>query len=186
MMVKVMELARIKGNLEELPEAPKRRKGKRLTALRSWTIGGVGEAIAFWALHKARFWRVVKSLLLQYKNGDGITKVSSFISPNQLRQGLCFLPSYDERYYRRKFLTDEQIKLTFRWDFLALKKENKERMSSPCLIEVKTQSTFEPSEDYRLFKKRDFSKEKTAGFQIFCLRIVLKENWGFEAIFEKL
>jgi len=51
---------------------------------------------------------------------------------------------------------------------------------------VKTLSKVKPSEDYRLFKKRDFSREKEAGFRIFCLRVKLKENWRFEVVFEEL
>jgi hypothetical protein len=51
---------------------------------------------------------------------------------------------------------------------------------------VKTLSRVESSDDYRLFKKRDFSKEKEAGFRFFCLRVMLKENWRFEVIFEEL
>lgn len=145
-------------------------------ALRCWTIGGVGEVIGFWALHKAKFWWIVKPLMLQ---GMGKGNTLTFISPNQIRQGLCWLPNSAERYYR-KILTEEQINLTFRWDFLAKKAK------TPCLIEVKTQSAIEPHDDYRLFKKRNFSKEKQAGFRIFCLRVVLGEDWKFEALFEEL
>ncbi|MCW4003258.1 MAG: hypothetical protein NWE95_05015 [Candidatus Bathyarchaeota archaeon] len=171
---------RIEGNLKQLPQL-KRRGGRNMSnALRSWTIGDVGEVIGFWALHKARFWRIVKPLLLQHKSEDKLVNISSFISPNQLRQGLCWLPNSDERYYR-KILTEEQIQLTFRWDFLALKYK-----VGPCLVEIKTQSGTEPSDDYRLFKKRDFSKEKKMGFQIFCLRVVLRENWEFEVVIEEL
>ena len=136
----------------------------------------MGEVIGFWALHKAKFWWIVKPLMLQ---GMGKGNMLTFISENQLRQGLCWLPSSAERYYR-KTLTEEQIKLTFRWDFLAKKSK------TPCLIEVKTQSGAEPSDGYRLFKKRDFSREKQAGFRILCLRVVLKENWDFETLFEEL
>jgi len=170
-----MTLTRVKGNLKRLPTV---KCGKRdmSNALRSWTIGGVGEALGFWALHRAKFWRIVKPLMLQ---GLGNGNIIAFISPNQLRQGLCWLPSDSERYYR-KALTEEQIKLAFRWDFLANK------LGHPCLIEVKTQSGIEPSDDHRLFKKRDFSREKQAGFQVFCLKVVLMENWEFEAFFEEL
>jgi len=181
-------LTKIEGNLKELPQAQDRGGRKISSALRSWTIGGAGEAIALWALCKVRFWRIVKPLLIQHRNNDEIVNISSFISPNQLRQGLCWLPNEDELYYRKKILTDEQIKLTYRWDFLALKiqKEIGKNKVFPCLIEVKTLSKVEPSEDYRLFKKRDFSREKEAGFRIFCLKVMLKENWRFEVMFEEL
>jgi hypothetical protein len=170
-----MALTHIEGNLKQLPTVKCGRRGMS-NALRCWTIGGVGEVIGFWALHKARFWYIVKPIMLQ---GMGKGNILTYISPNQLRQGLCWLPSSAERYYR-KILTDEQIKLTFRWDFLANKPK------APCLIEIKTQSGTEPSDDYRLFKKRDFSKEKQEGFRVFCLRVVLRENWEFEVLFEEL
>jgi hypothetical protein len=114
-------LDKIRGNLRELPQVQDQGRRKISTALRSWTIGGVGETIALWTLYKARFWRIVKPLRIQYRNNGKMVDVSSFISPNQLRQGLCLLPNEDERYYRKKILTEEQIKLTYRWDFLALK-----------------------------------------------------------------
>lgn len=186
-MVKTMALTRIEENLKQLPQV-KRRGGRNMSnALRSWTIGGVGEVIGFWSLHKARFWRIVKPLLLQHKSEDKLVNISSFISPNQLRQGICKFPTEDELYYR-KILTEEQIELTFRWDFLALRiqKEIGKHIVCPCLVEIKTQSGAEPSDGYRLFKKRDFSREKKIGFRIFCLRVVLRENWEFEVMFEEL
>lgn len=170
-----MALTRIEGNLKQLPTV---KCGKRdlSNAFRSWTIGGIGEVIAFLALHKAKFSCIVKPLMLQ---GMGKGNILIFISPNQLRQGLFWHSRGTERYYQ-KTLTEEQFKLAFRWDFLAMK------LKAPCLIEVKTQSGSEPSDYYRLFKKRDFSREKQAGFRIFCLRVVLKENWDFETLFEEL
>lgn len=156
-------------------------------ALRYWTIGGIGEVVGFWALHRARFWRIVKPLLLQHKREGELENISSFISPNQLRQGICMFPTNDELYYR-KILTEEQIELTRRWDFLALKIQRGigKQTVCPCLVEVKTQSGAEPSDDYRVFKKRDFSREKKMGFRIFGMSVVLGEDWGFEAVFEEL
>ncbi len=164
----------IEGNLKALPAVEKGKKDFTNT-LRCWTIGGVGEVISFWGLHKAKFWRIVKPIMFQGCLINGL----AFVSPNQIRQGLCLLPNSDERYYRKR-LTDEQIKLTYRWDFLALKPKG------PFLIEIKTQSAIEPHDDYRLFKKRDFSKEKQAGFSVLCLRIVLRADWQFEVLFEEL
>jgi len=186
-MMKTMTLTRTEGNLKQLPQVKRRGRRNMSNALRLWTIGGVGEVIGFWALHKARFWRIVKPLLLQHKREDELENISSFISPNQLRQGICMLPTEDELYYR-KILTEEQIEFTCRWDFLALRIQRGigEHAVSPCLVEIKTQSGAEPSDDYRLFKKRDFSREKKIGFRIFCLRIVLRENWEFEVVFEEL
>ena len=163
----------IKGNLKQLPDVSKRGGKDVSSAFRSWVIGDIGEVIGFWVLHKARFWRIVKPLLLQHRDKGKIKNISSFISPDQIRQGLCYLPSADERYYKSRVLTEKQIKLTQRWDFLALKiqKEGKKTKSYPCLIDVKTQK-FEvgSTEDYRLFKKRDFSKEKKLGFRVFVLK----------------
>jgi len=185
----VMNSTRIKGNLLELPKVPKR-AGKHISrALRNWTIGDIGEVIGFWVLHKAGFWRIVKPFLLQCRNGDKIVNISSFISPNQIRQGICLLPTTDERYYKDKILTEEQMKSTHRWDFLALRirKRGGKIKAYPCLIDVKTQrSKAETSEDYRLFKKRDFSREKEIGFKILCLRIILSDDWYFEAKLEEL
>jgi len=179
----------VKGNLKRLPDMPTKVRKNVAEALRYWVIGDIGEDIAFWVLHKARFWRIVKPLWLQYKE-DKKRNVSALVSPNQLRQGLCFLPSEDEWYYRRRMdLTEEHLKLTRRWDFLALKilKEESRFKAYPCLIEVKTQwSETKDSEGYRLFRRRDFSNEKRLGFRVFCLRILLGESWDFEANLEEL
>lgn len=121
-----MALSHIEGNLKQLPTVKSGQKDLS-KALGCWTIGGIGEVIGFWALHKAKFWRIVKPLRLQ---GIGRGNTVTFISPNQIRQGLVWLPSSNERYYR-KILTEEQINLTFRWDFLALKPK------APCLIKLK-------------------------------------------------
>ena len=184
-----MDFQSINGNLLELPEVSQRAGKNVSSALRPWTIGSVGEAIGFWVLNKARFWRIVKPLLLQCRIDNEIRNISSFISPNQIRQGLCFLPNQDERYYKDKLLTEDQVKLTYRWDFLALltRKESGKSRVYPCLIEVKTQrSKARTIEDYRPFNKRDFSREKKAGFKVFCLRILLGNCWHFEARLEEL
>jgi len=177
---KPMNLATITGNLQELPKLP----------VSSWITGDVSEAIGLWALYKARFWKIVKPLHLQWRKRHQITNISSFISPNQIRQGLCLIPSHDELYYRDKILTEEQMKLThrWRWDFLALKavREGYRWKTYPCLIEVKTQwYGKDATEGYRLFEKRDFSKEKVSGFKVFCLRVMLGDNWNFEVAFEE-
>ena len=188
-----MNLTSIKGNLCELPEILY--VGTASNALRSWAIGDVGETIAFWALHKAKFWRIVKPFLIQYMAGDEIVNISSFISPNQIRHGSCMLPNEDERYYKEKILTEEQVKLTYRWDFLAVKIEKVgDRFEAcPCLIDVKTQraesgTSFTDSEYYKIFKKKceDCSKEKEIGFKVFCLRIIVGDDWHFEARFKEL
>ncbi len=73
-----------------------------------WMVGDVGESIGFWVLHKYKFRRIVKPLELQYREKNRIKTISHFISPNQIRQGICFLPSEKESYYWSKILTEEQ------------------------------------------------------------------------------
>ena len=188
-----MNVTSIKGNICELPEMVHAETAA--STLRSWIIGDIGENIAFWALHEAKFWRIVKPFQIQYMAGDEIINISSFISPNQVRHGLCMLPNEDERYYAEKILTEEQLKLTYRWDFLALKiqKEGERFEACPCLIDVKIQRSksatcFNDTEYYKIFKKKcDASaKEKENGFKLYCLMIVLEDNWQFEAIFTEL
>ncbi len=188
-----MNISSVKGNLCELPEIVY--AGTSLDALRSWIIGDVGESIAFWALHQAGFWRIVKPFHLQYMAGDEIINISSFISPNQIRHGSCLLPNEDELYYKEKILTDEQVNLTHRWNFVALKiqKIGDRFEATPCLIDVKTQraesaTCFNDSEYYKIFKKKceDSAKEKELGFDVYCLRIILGDDWHFEAIFTQL
>jgi hypothetical protein len=155
-----------------------------------WMVGDVGESIGFWVLHKYKFRRIVKPLELQYREGDRIKTVSHFISPNQIRQGICFLPSEKESYYWSKVLTEEQKEYHFiRWDFLAIKVERESRkfIAHPCLIEVKTRrSETKTSRDYESFKKRDFTREKGLGFRVFCVSVILCDDWNFEADIEEL
>ncbi|MBM3142857.1 MAG: hypothetical protein FJ005_07415 [Chloroflexi bacterium] len=155
-----------------------------------WMVGDVGESIGFWVLHKCKFRRIVKPLVLQYREKDRIKTISHFISPNQIRQGICFLPSEDESLYWNKVLTEEQKKYHFiRWDFLALKvqRESRKLIAYPCLIEVKTRrSGTKISRDYESFKKRDFTREKCLGFRVFCASIILHDDWNFEADIEEL
>ena len=179
-----------KGNLKSLPKMPKRGGKNTAYAARLWLIGDVGEAIGFWVLHKCKFWRIVKPLLLQYKEEGRIKNICHFISPNQIRQGLCFLPTEHEIYYNSKILNEEQRGYDFaRWDFLAIKirKERHKFVAYPCLIDVKTQrAEAKTDRDYESFKKRDFSREKKLGFRVFCLRVILHDNWRFEAELEEL
>lgn len=179
----------VRGNLKSLPKMPER-KGKNFAyAARLWVIGDVGEAVALWALREYKFRRIIKPLLLQYKEKDKIRSICHFISPNQIRQGVCFLPSMDEKVYNCRVFNEEQQKYNFtRWDFLALKtqRENNKFITHPCLIEVKTHRAEAKSRDYETFKNKDFSKESSMGFRIFCLKIVLRDNWDFEAELEEL
>jgi hypothetical protein len=180
----------IKGNVKSLPNMPERKGRNFKNAARLWLIGDIGEAIAFWVLHKSRFWRIIKPLSLQHKEEDRIKSVCHFVSPNQVRQGLCFLPTDDELYYYSKIFSGEQRGYDFaRWDFLAIKirKESHNFVAYPCLIDVKTQrAEAKTNRDYESFKKRDFSREKELRFKIFCLKVVLRNDWDFEAELEEL
>lgn len=178
----------ITGNLKSLAMDTDRKERRFAYAARLWLIGDVGEAIGFWVLHKCKFRRIVKPLLLRYRQGRMKT-TSHFISPNQIRQGQCYLPSEDELVYNNVF-SEEQKKYSFSaWDFLAIKvqKERSKLVSYPCLIDVKTRrGEAKTSRDYESFKKRDFSREKKLGFRVFCLRVILHDNWRFEAELEEL
>jgi len=180
----------VRGNLKSLPKMPERKGRNFAYASRLWLIGDVGEAIGFWVLHKSRFWRIVKPLLLQYKEEERIKNICHFVSPNQIRQGVCRLPTEDELYYNRKIFSEEQREYHFSpWDFIAIKikKEQRKFVAYPCLIDVKTQrAEAKTNRDYESFKQRDFLHERKLGFRIFCLKIVLCDNWDFEAELEEL
>lgn len=178
----------IRGDLKSLIKDTNRGGKGFAYAARLWLIGDVGEAIGFWALHKCKFRRIVKPLLLRYRQGR-IETTSHFISPNQIRQGQCYLPSEDELYYN-SVLSEQQKSYSFStWDFLAIlvRREHHKSVGYPCLINVKTQrAEARTSRDYESFKKRDFSHEKNLGFKVLCLRVLLRDNWSFEAKLEEL
>lgn len=178
----------IKGNLR-LP--PRGRQAKRRLAKPThlWLLGDIGEAIAIQVLHQWRFWRIVKPLLFQHKEEDGVVNHCHFISPGQIRQGICFMPTMQDLYYRKILSVEQNTYHFYHWDFVATKihKENHKFVAYPCLIEVKTQRREAVrSYDYESFMKKDFSAEKERGFKIFCLRILLHDNWDYEAELNEL
>ena len=187
---KEMDYLSIKGNMFQLPRV--HYMGENVSnLLQSWVIEDIGEAIGFWALHKSRFWRIVKPLLLKYIVGDEIVTFSSFISPNQIRTGVCLLPNEDEIYYKEMILTEEQVKATHGWDFLALQIEKiDERFEAhPSLIDIKTQRsipTINKQHKKRPTNHDTFAREKKQDFKVFLLQIIFQDNWHFEVKLEEV
>src|SRR4030042_3241305 len=110
----------IRGNMLELSQIPGDGQGIPHT-LGIWANKELGDAVAFWVLQKAQFWRIVKPFQIQQMAGDEIENISCLLTPQQIRQRACLIPSNEERYYKDRILTDEQLKAVSRWDYLALK-----------------------------------------------------------------
>jgi hypothetical protein len=180
----------IQGNMLELSEAPSAERNAPSTF--GFSVGReVGDAIAFWALQKAGFWRIVRPFLIQHMAGDEIENIGCLLTPHQIRQRLCLLPSEDELYYKERILDEEQLMSAYRWDYLALRiqKSGDGFEAYPSLIDVTTQ---EPRGIVRiqhgLYRKKqeDIDRVKETGFRVFRLEIILGENWRFKANIEEI
>jgi len=92
----------------ELSEAPS--AGRNAPSAFGFSVGReVEDAIAFWALQKAGFWRIVKPFLIQHMSGDEIENIGYLLTPHQIRQRLCLLPGEEELYYKERILDEKQL-----------------------------------------------------------------------------
>ncbi len=179
-----MDSELIRGNMLELSQTPGDGQGIPHT-LGIWANKELGDAVAFWVLQKAQFWRIVKPFQIQHMAGDEIENISCLLTPQQIRQRACLIPSDEERYYKDRILTDEQLKAVSRWDYLALKiQKSGDRFEAyPCLIDFTTQKPQKEITHQGWFKKtgEDIERMKESGFRVFRLEIILSENWSFTA-----
>jgi hypothetical protein len=180
----------IQGNMLELTETPE--IGRNASRTLGLSVGReVGDAIAFWVLQKVGFWRIVKPFLIQQMSRDEIQKIGCLLTPHQIHQHLCLLPSEDELYYRERILDEEQLMLAYRWDYLALRiQKGEDRFEAyPSLIDFTTQ---EPLGIVKvqsgLYRKvwKDVERVKGTGFRVFILEVVLGENWHFKANIQEI
>ena len=180
----------IQGNMLELSEAP--RAGRNAPSPFGFSVGReVGDAIAFWALQKAGFWRIVKPFLIQHMSGDEIENIGCLLTPHQIRQHLCLLPGEEELYYKERILDEKQLMSVYKWDYLALRiQKSGDRFEAyPSLIDFTTQERRDIIEVQNgLYRKNqeDIDRVKETGFRVFRLEIILSENWRFKANIEEI
>jgi hypothetical protein len=175
----------IQGNMLELSSTP---DVMRNASSVYWLSVGreVGDAIAYWALQKTGFWRIVKPFLIQYMSGDEMKNIGGLLTNHQIHQHRFLLPSEDELYYRERILDEEQLISAYKWDYLALRIEKGENgfEAYPSLIDFTTQEPFGTAKvQGGLYRKEreDLERAKEIGFRVFRLEVVLGENWHFKA-----
>lgn len=180
----------IQGNMLELSKTPD--IGRNTSGTLGLSVGReVGDAIAYWALQKTGFWRIVKPFLIQHMSGDEIKNIGCLLTPHQIHQHLCLLPSEDELYYRERILDEEQLMSAYKWDYLALRIEKGEDRfeAYPSLIDFTTQEPLGIAKvQAGLHRKvrEDIERVKETGFRVFRLEIVLGENWHFKANIQEI